>query len=427
MSNNLFSDLRKKMTIQYSLVFGIVILAIVYAAYAFTWWSILAIEKQELHDKAIHEGEEWITSKEAPVNDKELYSGEMLAYFVEPDGKTVIINQMGTDEVGETLLKKRKDWPNVNENHTRMLRCHNEGRNKHFRYLATVCEVKDKGKTIGYLYMFENMETYYAAGWHTIKHLGLLFVVLFGLAILGSYWLAGKNIKPISEAYDKQKQFTADASHEMRTPLAVMKLAVQGIEADEESKLSSFSADTVSMLEQEIDHLSRLTENLMDLARGDNHSDANNVSNILLSDMCVHIANQLQLVATEKNITVKHHVEPGISIWGDEHSINRMLIILLDNAIKYSSESTEINISLSSAKDHINIKVADQGIGISKEDKVKIFDRFYRVDKARSRSMGGLGLGLSLAKDIVNRHHGKIWVEDNTPKGSIFNVTLPNK
>ncbi|MCQ2373645.1 MAG: sensor histidine kinase, partial [Phascolarctobacterium sp.] len=105
--------------------------------------------------------------------------------------------------------------------------------------------------------------------------------------------------------------------------------------------------------------------------------------------------------------------------------LTRLLIILLDNAIKYSEPNTEINFSLTAQKNNVLIKIADQGIGIKPEDKEQIFERFYRVDKARSRSMGGLGLGLSLAKAIVNQHNGKIWIEDNKPQGSIFNVQLP--
>lgn len=427
MSNKLFYNLRKKLTLQYSFVFGIAILAIVFATYAFTWWSMLAIEKQELVAKAVHEGEEWVTSKEAPVNAKELANGDILAYFVEPDGKTVILNQLGTADVGKAILKKRGDWPTLDGRQTRLLRCHDEKRTKHFRYLATVCQVKDKGRVVGHLYMFENMDTYYSAGIKTLQTLALLLAALFILAACGGYWLAGRNLKPIFKAYEKQKQFTADASHEIRTPLAVMKLGVQGIQEDEENKLSSFSTDTLLMLEQEVDRLTRLTENLMTLARNDNEGYSPEQTKILLSDMALQVAKQLQLVASEKEITIQHNIEPKVSLVGNAASINRLFIILLDNAIKYSPNGTTITLEVTSSKNSLLIKVADQGLGIKEQDKKRIFDRFYRVDKARSRSMGGLGLGLALAKAIVEHHHGDIWVEDNSPKGSIFIVQLPHK
>ena len=414
------------MTLEYSLIFGLIILAIVVATYALTWWSLLAIEKQELYDKAVHEGEEWVTSREAPVNEKELNSGEMLAYFVKMDDKTVIIDQMGNDYVGKALMKKRSIWPKIDGKQMRMLRTRGED-GRHYRYLSAVCEVKDKGTSIGYLYMFENMEVYYEAAFRTLKTLAGLFVLLFGAACYGSYALAGRSIHPINEAYDKQKQFTADASHEMRTPLAVMKLGVQGIQTDEESKLSAFSAETLTMLEQEVDRLSRLTENLMLLARSDNAKLNTNLSQMQLSELCRKIADQLQLVASEKDIAIQRHLAADISIKGDENGLHRLLIILLDNAIKYSPAGTDIDLRLATAKNTVQLKVADQGIGIKDQDKKAIFERFYRVDKARSRSMGGLGLGLALAKAIVEQHHGRIWVEDNKPQGSVFVVELPVK
>lgn len=426
MSNKLFSTLRKRMTLQYSLIFGIIILVIVFATYALTWWSLLAIEKQELQDKAIHEAEEWLNSKENPVNEKELSTGDMLAYFVDSTGKKVIIDQLTQHEAGKALFHKRSEWPTVNGKTTKMFRTHTKD-GKHYRYLIAVCEVKDKQELIGYLYMFENMDVYYLAGTRTLHTLAILFISLFSLACLGSYFLAGRNLAPISIAYDKQKQFTADASHEMRTPLAVMKLAVQGIANDEDSKHSSFTLETLSMLEQEVDRLSRLTENLMTLARSDNHALTPQFTQIDFSELASQVHSQLQIIAAQKNIHIKEQLATDVIITGEKPSLNRLLIILLDNAIKYSPEGTEISFTLTKQKHQVQISVADQGVGISAQDKERIFERFYRVDKARSRSMGGLGLGLSLAKAIVELHQGKIVIDDNKPKGTIFTVQLPYK
>lgn len=424
MSNKMFPELRRKLTIQYSLVSGLLIFVIVFATYALNWWSILAIEKKELHEKAIHEGEEWINSQEMPVNDKELLSEEMLAYFVKPDGKTVIIDQMGSGAAGKAMLSKRGSWPDPKRN-TRMIRAHDEREERHFHYLATLCPVRDKGETVGFLYMFKNMDTYYDAGWRTLNTLGLLFVILMLLAGLGSFRLAGNMIRPIGEAYEKQKQFTADASHEMRTPIAVMKLAVQGIKTDEDSRLSSFSVKTAAMLEQEIDRLGHLTETLMTMARGDSEALEQSFDRVAFSELCQEVVEQFQLIARRKNIGIVSSIAPGIVMEGDRYSLHRLVVIILDNAVKYSPAGTEIRVTLTADKNLINLQIADQGIGISSEEKKKIFERFYRVDKTRSRSMGGLGLGLSLAKSIVDHHQGKILVENNSPQGSLFTVRLP--
>lgn len=426
MSNNIFFKLRKRMTLTYSLICALIVTIVVFAAYALTWWSILAIEKNELYDKIIHEGEEWISSKEAPVNEKELTTGSMLAYFEAPDGKTLILDQLGETVEGKTLAKNRHKWPTL-ERKTRLIRMHDDQGN-HYRYLAGVVVVKDGDKTVGTLYMFKNFHVYYAAAKHTLGWLLGLIVVLFGAGGLGSYYLAGKSIKPISEMYDKQKQFTADASHEMRTPLSVLKLSCQGVQSDDESKLSDFSQETVQMMEDEIDRLTRLTENLMTLARTDSNNLQLHFSTFDFSQMLDKVVQQMRLVASEKGITIEEQVQKNVKIFGDANGLNRLLIILLDNAIKYSPEATTINVVMCKDKHNILLKIADQGEGISAEDKNKVFDRFYRVDKARSRSMGGLGLGLSLAKAIVTEHKGKICIEDNkTGKGSVFNISLPLK
>ena len=114
-----------------------------------------------------------------------------------------------------------------------------------------------------------------------------------------------------------------------------------------------------------------------------------------------------------------------IFVRGDHDSLNMLLIILLDNAFKYSPAASAIEVSVERKRDHIVLRVVDQGIGISDEDKSKIFDRFYRVDKVRSREQGGLGLGLSLALSIVRLHRGKINALDNKPRGTIMQVVLP--
>lgn len=417
-------ELRRKLTIQYSLVSCLLILIIVCAIYALNWWSILAIEKKELHEKAIHEGEEWVNSKELPVNDDALFSEKMLAYFVKTDGKTVIIDQMGSGAAGKAILSKRGSWP-VPKRNTLMIRAHDETGERHFRYLATVCQVRDEGEAVGWLYMFKNMETYYAAGWRTINILGILFVILVPLAGAGSFRLAGHVIKPISDAYEKQKQFTADASHEMRTPIAVMKLAVQGIKTDEDSRLSGFSVKTAAMLEQEIDRLGHLTETLMSMARSDSEALSRDFDRVMLSELCREAVEQLRLIAAGKNIGIVSSIAPRISMYGDEYGLHRLVVIILNNAIRYSPAGTEIKVTLTADNNMVDLRIGDQGIGISRSDREKIFERFYRVDKARSRSMGGLGLGLSLAKSIADRHKGKILVEENVPRGSIFIVRLP--
>lgn len=422
MSNDVFSRLHRKMTLTYSLIFGIVSMLVVGTIIVLNAWSLLGIEKNELYDKIVHEGEEWVNSKEAPVNDKELNTGDMLAYFVTVDGKTVILDQLGIGNAGKSIIANRQEWPSLEEK-TKLLVMQDETGNK-YHYLAGVAEIKDGDKSVGVLYMFENFHVYNAAMKHTLGGVAIVMTVLFLLGGVGSYYIAGKSIKPIREMYNKQKQFTADASHEMRTPLAVMKLSVQGIQTDEDTYISKFSEDALSMMDSEITRLTHLTENLMALARSDNGTLQPLFAQIDFTKMCKTTVSQMELIALEKQISIEQDIPAGLELKGDEADLNRLLVILLDNAIKYSQENSHINLKLNKNGHKLLLQIIDQGVGISDEDKTKVFERFYRVDKARSRSQGGLGLGLSLAKAIVEEHKGRIWIADNKPCGIIVNVEL---
>ncbi len=423
MWNKPFENLRKRMTCVYAAIFGILILAIVAAAYTLIWWEIVAYEKNNLIVQIYHEGEEWIESQEPPCSETAINSGKMFAYFVAPDGKTVILDQLGNGDAGQAIKQHKGDWPKEMES-SRLIRMHgNTG--ARYRYLAGVASIMDNGKNIGTLYMFKNMEFYYYAAFKTLFLLLCMALVLYLAACYIGYWLAGRNIRPISRMYEKQKQFTADASHEMRTPLAVMKLAVQGLKDDDESRLSPFAQESVEMLSSEADRLSRLTENLMTLARSDEGCLPVFTTQVDITKLCRKVGAQIELLYEQKQIKLVQDIQDNLSLRGDEMALSRLLIILLDNALKYSPEHTVVTLRAVTVKDHLVLEVRDGGCGVSDEDKTKIFDRFYRVDKARSRSQGGLGLGLSLAWAIVKQHRGSIKVLDNKPQGTIMYVQLP--
>ena len=423
MWNKPFEKLRRQMTCVYAAIFGVLILLIVAAAYTFIWWEILAHEKDNLIAQIYHEGEEWVETREAPCSEAAIRSGKMLAYFVDADGSTVILNQLGNGEAGQALLRHKGDWPKRLDS-SRLLRMHGTS-GERYRYLAAVAPVLDGDKRIGTLYMFKNIEFYYEAAYKTLFWLLCMALVLYMAACSFGYWLAGRNIRPISQMYARQTQFTADASHEMRTPLAVMKLAVQGLREDEDSRLSEFAKESVEMLGSEADRLSRLTENLMALARSDEDNLPAYTEQVDMTALCHKVAAQLALLAEQKQIVLKQELQADLSVQGDELALSRLLIILLDNALKYSAAKTTVTLRGARVKEHLVIEVRDEGCGISDEDKTRVFDRFYRVDKARSRSQGGLGLGLSLAWAIVHQHGGSIKIFDNQPQGTVMYMQLP--
>lgn len=213
----------------------------------------------------------------------------------------------------------------------------------------------------------------------------------------------------------------------MRTPLAVVKLALEGLQADSESHYSEFSKESLAIMQSEADRLQRLTENLMTLARCDEGEVPIYKQHINITALCCEVGSQMQLLAAKRQIKLLIDIQQGLSFWGDEMELSRLVIILLDNAMKYSPDGSSIFLRAMAAKEKLLIEVADEGCGISDEDKKKVFDRFYRVDKARSRSQGGLGLGLSLAWAIAVKYKGTIKIFDNKPKGTVFSVKLPKQ
>lgn len=426
MWNKLVERLRRRMTCIYAAIFAVLILVVVAVAYTFIWWAILDHERQELVAQAHHEVEEWLNSGEAPCSETAIRDGRMLAYFAGAREGELIMDQLGDGPQGHAIKRHRQDWPQQLDT-TRMLRMRGVGEDaaSHYRYLAAVAPVYREGKLIGRLYMFKNMNFYYTAAFTTLFRLMCIALLcLLGACCFG-YWLAGRTILPVSRMYAKQQQFTADASHEMRTPLAVMRLAVKGLQEDEDSSYSPFAKESLAMVADETERMSRLTENLMELARGDQGEMYAVAADVDMSALCRRVAKQLELVCGAKAQLLRAEIESGLHLLGDEMALNRLLIILLDNASKYAPEKTAITLSAQSKGGSLLLEVRDEGCGVSDADKQKVFDRFYRVDKARSRSQGGLGLGLSLAQAIVRQHKGSIRLLDNKPCGTVAQVLLP--
>lgn len=420
MPNDVFKKLRRQMTMVYAAIFGVLILAVVFAAYFFMWHKLLDNEKESLVAQIYHEAEEYTDTGEYPVSEISVKDGSMLAYMVTADGKTVLLDQLQGAAAGRAIKKHAYLWQPLQDEKTKMLRMRDED-GKRYRYLAAVAPVMDQGKKIGRLYMFKNMEFYYRAGYETIVMLLLLALVLFGGACAIGYRISEYNVRPVRMMYEKQKQFTADASHEMRTPLTVLNLSVQGLLADTESRYSSFARETLQMMETEVGRLRKLIKALMDLARYDELQISLSRASFNISALCRMVTGQYSVLAAQKKMTVAFEAPAELYIEANKDYLNMLLVILLDNALKYSDRGI-IKVSITDAGDSICLAVADNGIGISDADKKKIFDRFYRVDKVRSRDSGGLGLGLALARSIVRLHGGKIFAEDNKPCGTIMKV-----
>lgn len=256
----------------------------------------------------------------------------------------------------------------------------------------------------------------------SILSLGIIVTII--LAIVASYILSKNTLKPIVDSWRKQTEFVQNASHELRTPLTIIQAKQELLLQEPESKIIDKSEE-IRLTLNETKRLSKLTKDLMLLARADSNKIKLNKEETDIDNLIGEITVPYKDYAQMQDKTINLKLNYSNKVLVDAEKIHQLLVILLDNAIKYTKEGETIEIVSYSKDNKCVIEVRDTGIGISKQGKKHIFERFYREDKARSRQTGGTGLGLSIAHFIVESHGGSIKVEDNQPKGSIFIVKLP--
>lgn len=248
---------------------------------------------------------------------------------------------------------------------------------------------------------------------------GILFVS-GGLA----YFLAGKTLRPISQMLDEQNRFITDASHELKTPITSLKTALEVHLRDKNLNLGEAKKLFRENLE-EVNKLQLLTERLLQLASFQSSPNLFRPESLSLNSIIRESVKRVKIKAAEKGVEIKTS-DKDINFEGDKSQLTELLVILLDNAIKYSKAGGQVKVSAERCGRMISIAVADRGIGIGEKDLPHIFDRFYRADSARSKNgTGGYGLGLAIAKKIAENHHGTIVAESKIGKGSVFTVKLP--
>lgn len=252
-------------------------------------------------------------------------------------------------------------------------------------------------------------------------------IVFWFLAIAVAYFLSRSSMKPILESWNRQKQFSANAAHELRTPLTVIQNQMEYLLTKPKSKIID-QAEPISTTLDEVRHLQNLTNKLLMLARSDADIIQINRQNIALQKWFEQVIKPYVEIARSQTKTLL----PVIHLSGDGQLdtdlIRQLIIILLDNAIKYTPAGGTVTFTVEKLRENrLKMTVQDTGAGISAEDKKHVFERFYRSDKSRNAKTGGNGLGLAIAKWIVDEHRGTITVRDNHPKGTIFTVIIPLK
>ena len=231
----------------------------------------------------------------------------------------------------------------------------------------------------------------------------IIFVVLELIIYFITKLLTKYITEPVNNTFKKQKEFIEDASHELKTPLSVIIASTEALEND-------YNEKWINNIKYESERMNNLIINMLELAKSEHEEKITKVNNNLSKIVELSILS-MEVKAYEDNVKIKYDIEKDINMLLDEVSIKELLSILIDNAIKHSYKNSTININLKSNANNIVLLVKNKGDNISSEDRDKIFERFYRVDKSRNRNNNRYGLGLAIAKNIVLNHNGEISVE----------------
>jgi two-component system, OmpR family, sensor histidine kinase CiaH len=261
----------------------------------------------------------------------------------------------------------------------------------------------------------------------------ILTNLIYTFAVVGSVMLialfftsrffANRSITPVKEAFDKQKQFIADASHELKTPLAIINTNTDVLLSNSEDTIRNQSK-WLHYIKSETERMTGLTNDLLYLTQMDDYRTSMIFSKFDLSEAVENIILTMEAIIFEKQFSLDYEIEPHIMVMGNSEQIKQVVMILLDNAIKYTNPKGSITISLKKQHNEAVLSVTNTGEGIAPEHLSRIFDRFYRTDASRARKQGGYGLGLAIAKSIVEQHKGKIYAKSVLGESTTFYVRL---
>ena len=422
----IFGRSRRQLAFAYALIMGIFLAVIIFVVHMAMNWSMFSEQAQELSDAANSVAEVqtfYLQNPYAAVDENRYFktSNDRLFFYIFSDDKQLIRFERASFRIEQFVLDVIDSW-NIDEGEVEVFRHSNE-----MGQLNTVMMTSKKivtDNTTQILYVGKDVTALYSGLQKaTYAQVFLGFVALLIASAIG-YFMAGRALVPLKEAYDKQKQFAADASHELRTPLAVVMASADLLLADPSIE-NPFLRQVLEDLKSEVKKMTNLVSDLLMVARSDNNALKFKIQRLDLTEILKQVIRTMTPIAEKKDIRLAGEDFRKALINADEQKIKQLAIILVDNAIKYTPEGGAVLVRLEKVDNSRAVfAVMDSGIGIAPEDLDKVFERFYRVDKARSREMGGNGLGLAIAAEIVKLHEGKISVASKLGEGTKFTVEL---
>ena len=421
----MFRKTRLRLTVFYAAVMAVFFVLMVFGAYKAMRWSITSEQKYEVllfAEEEAHEHAVLFKHDELLGGQENYKDGSGRMYFYAFDAKGALKGAAkAAPQVEAKILARIAAWDAPPGEVVKLQL--DEADEDEVLLMAAMPIVVD-GEARGTVYVGRDVAAIYRALHKSIYVLAGAALAAFCLATLAGYMMAGRAIEPLRAAYEKQRQFAADASHELRTPLSVVMSSCEVLESEVAHK-SLLAGQLFADIKDEVKKMSKLVGDLLLLAKSDQPAFALQKAPLDLAQAASQIVRRLQPLAQEKGVRL-FLAEGAVEMQGDAERIKRLLLILLDNAIKYTPQGGVVTLKIGAPRSRkVEIVVTDTGVGIPESERVKVFDRFYRVDKARSRATGGAGLGLAIAREIVRLHGGEIWAEAAPGGGSVFRAVLP--
>lgn len=441
----MFEETRKGLVKDYTFMLAAILTGVVFFLYMFFVATIYTQQKELVEVFAHEESEEWYTSLKyfsggttdrlaktaaegppaAQIADGDTDAADLFYYAYDAAGNCIGQHKSSAGLAAHVeQIMAAKDI----QNDEVQLQMFFQGNFRELSaYMITKKEIFDDGIKIGELYAGKDVLDYFIFLAKTFLFFMVFVLCIVIFSVYMAKRMADKAMVPIQQSFQRQKAFTADASHELRTPLSVLSAAVETIGRDKKNSLTEFSQRVLLDLQQEIQYMQKITEELLALAHLDNQQG-------LMTEPAMVIVNELLLqvrqifvpITAGESISITVTAEGEPAVWADRDQLLQVLRILTDNAIKYTAAGGHVYLSVAKvAGNNVKICVTDDGCGIALEDRGKVFDRFFRVDKARSRQIGGTGLGLAIAQALVKVNGGTIHVESELGKGSAFVIEMP--
>ncbi len=432
MAQNIFGSSRRKLTLLYSIVMIIFLVVLIFAMHKTMEWSITSEQARELMDTAsnVAEAQEYFNQHpEIVLDDTIAYKStndRLFFYVFDNEGR--LLNFARASFRIEPFILDTIAQEKVEPGGVMVFSKPGSENTRKARIMLTAQQVRnDEGHATQTVYVGKDVTAMYNGMEKATYALAFLGAIALVIATIVGHILSGKAMIPLRQAYEKQRQFAADASHELRTPLAVVMASAELLQNDPSSQ-SPFLRQVIDDVRDEVKKMTKLVSDLLVVARSDNKALKLKPQKFNLSALIEQTARLMQPLAEQKKIDLQAENLPKVEIQADEQKIRQLVLILVDNAVKYTPDGGRVSVRYESTeKGRVRFSVSDTGIGIAKEDQAKVFDRFYRVDKARSREMGGNGLGLAIAQEIVHLHKGRIWIQSELGQGTTFFVELRTK